>query len=88
MLVETNTKSALEVAEKLKQAVASHAFEWQTQQLSVNVSIGLASAPGPGVQDASDLVNGADRALYQAKKAGRNAVIVFNQEKEKVAGFE
>jgi diguanylate cyclase (GGDEF)-like protein len=85
MLIETNTKSALEVAEKLKQAVASHAFQWQTQKLSVNVSIGLASAPAQGVQDASDLVNGADRALYQAKKAGRNAVIVFAQEKDKAS---
>lgn len=28
MLIETNTNSALEVVEKLKQAVANHAFEW------------------------------------------------------------
>jgi diguanylate cyclase (GGDEF)-like protein len=81
MLIETNTRSALEVAEKLKQAIASHAFKWQTQELSVKVSIGLATAPKPGIQEPSDLVNAADRALYQAKKAGRNAVVAYGQEK-------
>ena len=85
MLIETNTKSALEVAEKLKEAIANHPFQWQEQQLSVKVSIGLATAPAQGVQDASDLVNAADRALYQAKKAGRDAVIVFGLKKEKAA---
>jgi diguanylate cyclase (GGDEF)-like protein len=49
LLIETHTKSALEVAEKLKEAIASHAFQWQTQELSVEVSIGMASAPGPGL---------------------------------------
>jgi diguanylate cyclase (GGDEF)-like protein len=81
LLIETDIKSALEVAEKLKQEISTHPFQWQVQQLSVNVSIGLATAPGPGVQDSSDLVDAADQALYQAKKAGRNAVIVFSREK-------
>jgi len=85
MLIETDARSALEVAEKLKQAVASHAFKWQTQELSVNVSVGLATAPKPGIQKPSDLVNAADRALYQAKKAGRNAVVLYGLEKGKAA---
>jgi len=82
MLIETDTKSALEVAEKLKQAIENHTFQWQTKQLSVKLSIGLATAPAPGIQNVSDLVDTADRALYQAKKAGRNAVVVFVQEEE------
>jgi diguanylate cyclase (GGDEF)-like protein len=80
MLIETNTKSALEVAEKLKQEIGSHVFQWQTKQLGVNLSIGLAKAPAPGIQEVTHLVEAADRALYQAKKSGRNAVVVFGQE--------
>jgi diguanylate cyclase (GGDEF)-like protein len=83
LLIETNPMSALEVAEKLKEAIGSHVFQWQTQELSVKVSVGMATAPGSGVQDASDLVDAADQALYQAKKAGRDAVVVFAQEKGK-----
>jgi two-component system cell cycle response regulator len=81
MLIETNTKSALEVAEKLKQQIGTHTFQWRTKQLSVSLSIGLATAPEPGIQTVPDLVDAADRALYQAKKAGRNTVIVFSQKK-------
>jgi len=80
MLIETNVKSTLEVAEKLKKEIGSHIFQWQTKQLSVSVSVGLATAPAPGIQEVSDLVEAADRALYQAKRAGRNAVVVFGQE--------
>jgi diguanylate cyclase (GGDEF)-like protein len=83
MLIETNTKSALEVAKKLKHEIGSHPYQWQAQQLSANVSIGLVTAPRPGMKDASDLVNAADRALYQAKKAGRNSVVLFAPGKEK-----
>jgi diguanylate cyclase (GGDEF)-like protein len=82
MLIETDTKSALDVTEKLKKAIESHIFQWQTKQLDVNLSIGLATAPAPGIQDVSDLIGAADRALYRAKKAGRNSIIVFCQEKE------
>jgi diguanylate cyclase (GGDEF)-like protein len=80
MLIETNPKNALEIAEKLKQEIGSHIFQWQTKELSVNVSIGLATAPAPGIQQVSHLIEAADRALYQAKRSGRNTVVVFGQE--------
>ena len=82
MLIETNAESALEVAEKLKQHIGSHSFQWGTKELSVNVSIGLATAPAPGVQQVSHLVEAADRALYQAKRSGRNAVVAFGRGEE------
>jgi diguanylate cyclase len=80
MLIETNEESALEVAEKLKQQIGSHSFQWQTKDLSVNVSIGLATAPAPGIQKVSRFIEAADRALCQAKRSGRNTAAVFGQE--------
>jgi diguanylate cyclase (GGDEF)-like protein len=80
MLIEANAKTALEIAEKLKKEIGSHNFQWQATRLSVSVSIGVAMAPAPGIQGVAHLVEAADRALYQAKRAGRNAVVVFGQE--------
>jgi diguanylate cyclase (GGDEF)-like protein len=79
LLPETDSDSGLEVAEKLKQEIGNYNFQWQVQRLSVNLSIGLATAPAPGIKEVSDLVQAADQALYQAKKAGRNAVVVSIQ---------
>jgi diguanylate cyclase (GGDEF)-like protein len=81
MLIETDAKSALEVAEKLKDQIESHTFKWHTNQLSVNLSIGVATAPAPEIREVNDLVQAADQALYQAKRGGRNTVVVFGQEK-------
>jgi diguanylate cyclase (GGDEF)-like protein len=80
MLIEADAKTTLEIAEKLKREIGSHNFQWQANQLSVSLSIGVAMAPGPGIQGVAHLIEAADRALYQAKRAGRNAVVVFGQE--------
>jgi diguanylate cyclase (GGDEF)-like protein len=80
MLIEADAKSALEIAEKLKLEIGSHIFRWQTKELRVSISIGLATAPAPGIQEVAHLVEASDRALYQAKRTGRNSVVVFGHE--------
>lgn len=87
MLIETNTRSAIEVAEKLKQEISGHIFRWGTKQLGVSLSIGLTTAPEHGIQDVAGLIDAADQALYQAKKAGRNSVIVFGQQGKSGGGM-
>ena len=42
--------------------------------MSVTVSIGVATLHKGSILDFEDLVNRADKALYRAKEAGRNAV--------------
>jgi diguanylate cyclase (GGDEF)-like protein len=63
--------SSLHAAERLRKAVAGLRVAVEDQQLGVTISIGLA-AREDGMADPGALVNAADKALYAAKKKGRN----------------
>jgi diguanylate cyclase (GGDEF)-like protein len=65
------------VAERIRQAVASHQFSVDGQFIPVAISAGVASIPEPRISDAQALVAAADQALYEAKRAGRNRVCVW-----------
>jgi diguanylate cyclase (GGDEF)-like protein len=82
ILTETDSERSREVAEKLKNVINDHPFKWQGKVLDVRVSIGLATAPEPGIDSAYDLVNAADRALYEAKERGRDSIVSFARSKK------
>lgn len=78
ILPHTPAGTALAVAQRLREAVASHPFPGREQMSNghITVSVGLATFP----QDAADkntLIAAADKALYAAKKAGRNQVKIY-----------
>jgi two-component system cell cycle response regulator len=67
----TDLTAAHAVAERMRVAVGSQSIPVDDRPpLSVTVSIGCAA----GIADPSVLLEAADEALYQAKRAGRNAV--------------
>lgn len=69
-----NEQSALALAEKLRLAVADYIFEQECSPLHLTVSIGVAShTPGESFEV---LFKRADDALYRAKNAGRNLVVL------------
>ena len=66
---------AQRAAQKLCRQVAAEVFSLPNEQtLHVTVSIGVAAFNGH--PDYQHLLNRADAALYQAKHAGRNSVMV------------
>ncbi len=67
-------RSAARVAEKLRAAVEKHAFE---QAGSVTISLGVAEFDGR--ESRHDWFERLDNAMYEAKRAGRNTVIVDPQ---------
>ncbi len=75
ILPETDKTRAYAVAEKLRAAVSASRIDPGDDQQPpcVTISIGVASAMEPEV-DAVSLLEAADRALYQAKQAGRDQV--------------
>ena len=76
VLPETDTAEALRLAESLRDAVAALQVVVNDEgaTASVTVSIGVATLHLGDEHSFEDLVNQADKALYQAKETGRNNV--------------
>ncbi len=76
ILPETAIEGAVLTAERIREVIARRKMNVDGKDLSVTVSIGVASFP----EDADDremLIERADNALYSAKKSGRNKVVAF-----------
>ena len=77
ILPHTQGERAVRVAERIRLAVEDFVFLDGAHPLHVTVSAGVATvAPAPAEGPAGLLVAAADRALYAAKKAGKNRVFV------------
>ena len=63
---------AIRVAERLRRTVEKHLFKYGDREIPVTVSIGV--APMREGLDETSLVEKADKALYLAKRSGRNQV--------------
>ncbi|MGB0134037.1 MAG: GGDEF domain-containing protein [Dokdonella sp.] len=78
LLHETDRAQALERAEQIRLATRALLVEHRRQKLGpVSVSIGLATFSEHG-RSPADLLHSADRALYAAKRGGRDQVQVAN----------
>lgn len=65
-----------EVAERLRCSIKDQPFQIDNYVISITVSIGGATYPDHA-EEVHDLIACADRALYQAKRDGRNCVRLF-----------
>jgi len=73
-LAETDLQSGFETAERLRRVVERHPVELGGSPIPVTVSLGVAAREGNVVQP-QELLQLADRALYEAKATGRNKVV-------------
>jgi diguanylate cyclase (GGDEF)-like protein/putative nucleotidyltransferase with HDIG domain len=81
LLPETTPEQALEIAERIRRALADIRFEVETssEPIQATVSIGVAGFPADG-RTANELLHQADLAVYRAKLQGRNRVLATNAE--------
>ena len=77
-LPHTDIGTARSVAERMRERIAHQQFEAEGHEpFSVTVSIGLADI-GAGGTAHQQMIKFADNALYEAKNAGRNQVVLWN----------
>jgi two-component system cell cycle response regulator len=73
LLPKTGLAGALQLAEKIRAAVANGPFRIDAGSLDITISVGVAAYPEHG-SSGKDLVAAADAAMYRAKARGRNRV--------------
>ena len=78
VMPDTSAILAREIAERLRSDVADAPFKLasQVEPINVTVSIGVATLADAGDENAAALLKKADIALYDAKAAGRNRVVM------------
>ncbi|HVE69955.1 MAG TPA: diguanylate cyclase [Thermoanaerobaculia bacterium] len=74
MMPETTLQDGIAFAEKIRAMVESTPFETQSGPVTATVSLGVASVPHSRIHSAKELIVAADKALYRAKRGGRNQV--------------
>lgn len=85
VLPESDTKVAARFAEIIRSKVEDHVFNFEGQQIRVTISVGVASMDDE-MKAPSDLVKRSDEALYEAKRLGRNRVVVAGNMEDSVDG--
>ncbi|MGA1939413.1 sensor domain-containing diguanylate cyclase [Arcobacter sp. YIC-310] len=77
LLPNTNKKDAKEIAEKLRNIIEEHIIILEnTKEIKLTISLGVCQMNLKCDENISKVIDNADIALYQAKKQGRNKVII------------
>lgn len=76
ILSQTKAATAHAIAQRIRNRLEKTVFTFDDRQLQMTASIGLATCQEGTTVSASNLVKQADRALYQAKRSGKNRVCV------------
>ena len=74
LLPQTGVDRARVLAERIAEKFAGDVLV-HLPRVRTGLSMGIASAPAPGVTNATSLIRAADRALYDAKALGKNCLV-------------
>jgi diguanylate cyclase (GGDEF)-like protein len=75
--MDTDAAGAKQLANSLRETIASQALVTESGALSVTVSIGMSLCPANIMRELKEVLAEADEALYNAKDGGRNQVYCF-----------
>ena len=76
-IIGASAHHASTIAEKLRESLEQMQFEWEGVHIPLTASFGVAEYTTE--QTLHGLIGKADRAMYQAKRAGKNRVVVSTE---------
>ena len=79
LLPETKLKDAKNISERLRLLIAKTSIETEIGLINTTISIGVAIKKKASILTIDQLLSRADKAMYLAKQAGRNRVIVWDE---------
>jgi two-component system, cell cycle response regulator len=68
------------LAERLRALTERGVFDYEGKQIAVTISLGVAAMPHDDIKTPEDLIARADKALYEAKRSGRNRMVKASAE--------
>lgn len=71
-----NLSNAGILGERLRSAMELSTFEHEGTRMPITISVGVAAFPELQIETPEQLIGAADEALYQAKRTGRNRVLL------------
>ena len=77
ILPDTDLAGAEHTADRIRRAIESSEFAGTENMFTLTVSVGVTNFNGCGERTLDGLLHCADVALYQAKDAGRNRIVVY-----------
>lgn len=80
ILPETPKKNAAIVAERIRNSFEEMEFPYEGGVLKATASFGVSGHPDDDISTQLDMIAKADEAMYQAKREGRNKVILYSSE--------
>lgn len=79
LLPETKLEAARNIAEGLRHLVVDTPIETKIGSINTTISIGVSLMERTHAETIEQLLSRADRAMYLAKQAGRNRVIIWEE---------
>jgi diguanylate cyclase (GGDEF)-like protein len=82
VLPETGKAAAFVVGERIREKVENLKLSYKDQIINLTISGGVATLPADA-SDTKDLIANADIAVYKAKEAGKNNVVIYSENKRR-----
>ena len=75
LLPDTSLEEAAALCDRFRERISKHVFTFNEITIQITASVGVAACSANNETTGQQLVNLADKALYQAKNQGRNNVV-------------